>query len=115
MSLFAQMGGTPWVFLGITVIFMGGCAFMTGQGLATTWRPAWQALPYGLLLAAADRFLVFALFEGELLNPLGYGIDATLLMVVALLAFRVTRTRQMTTQYPWLYQRTGPLSWRERS
>ena len=63
----------------------------------------------------APFFLVFALFEGELLNPLGYGIDATLLMVVALLAFRVTRTRQMTTQYPWLYQRTGPLSWRERS
>ena len=26
----------------------------------------------------------------------------------------MTRARQMARQYPWLYERTGPFSWRER-
>jgi hypothetical protein len=28
--------------------------------------------------------------------------------------YRHTRTTQMTTQYRWLYERAGPLSWRAR-
>src|SRR5262245_251485 len=52
------------VFIGLTVILFGGAAFMTGQALAGTWRPFWHAVPYALLLAAFDRFLIFGLFEG---------------------------------------------------
>jgi hypothetical protein len=115
MNLFTSLLGTsPGVFIGITVIFMGGCAFMTGQGLASTWRPVWQAVPYGLLLGCGDRFLVFALFEGKLLSLTGYLIDTILLILICLLAYRATRARQMALQYPWLYERTGIFRWRER-
>jgi branched-chain amino acid transport system ATP-binding protein len=113
-ALFELLGSTPGVFLGITLIFMGGCAFMTGQALAATWRPAWQALPYGLLLGCGDRFLVFALFQGRLTSLPGYMVDALLLVGIALTAYRLTRARQMVTQYPWIYERTGLFSWRER-
>ncbi len=116
MTLLATLfGTTPGVFVGLTLIFMGGCAFMAGQALAATWRPAWQAVPYGLLLGGADRFLVFGLFQGRLLSLPGYLLDAGLLVCIAVLAYRFTRAGQMVRQYPWLYRRTGPLTWAERS
>ena len=108
------LGTSPGVFLGITLVFMGGCAYMAGQALASTWRPAWHTLPYCLLLGCADRFLVYALFNGRLLSTAGYLVDTAILAVIGLLAYRITRARQMALQYPWLYQRSGLFSWRER-
>ena len=46
-----------WEFIGVTVILFGGCAFMMGQAIADTWRPAWQNVPYGFLLAAGNHFM----------------------------------------------------------
>lgn len=109
----ALTGSGPGVFIGVTLVFMGGCAFMTGQALAATWRAAWQAVPYGLLLGLADRFLGFALFQDRLLSPVGYVLDSALLIAIALAAYRATRARQMVSQYPWLYRRTGIFSWCE--
>ena len=37
------------------------------------------------------------------------------IIVLALFGFRWKRTQQMTTQYYWLYERTGPLTWRSKS
>jgi hypothetical protein len=37
------------------------------------------------------------------------------LLVIGSLGFRYYRARQMTRQYRWLYERTGPFSWRERT
>lgn len=102
------------VFLGVTVGFMGACAFMTGQALAATWRPAAQAVPYALLLTCADRFLCFALFGGRLDSAPGFLLDAAVLTAITLAAWRLTRARRMADQYPWLYERTGPFTWRER-
>ncbi len=99
------------VLVGLTLILFGGCAFMTGQALASTWRPWWLVLPYGLMLGAADRFLGFALFRGELLSVWGWLLDSAIIIAIALAAFRLTRTRRMANQYPWLIQRTGPFSW----
>ncbi len=116
MSFLSTMfGTTPGVFLGLTLVFMGGCAFMAGQALASTWRSAWQALPYGLLLGSVDRFLVYGLFGGKLLSLPGYLLDTGLLVGIALLAYRFTRTGQMVNQYPWLYRRTGLLNWAKRN
>ena len=109
-----QLGSSPGVFIGITLIFMGGCAIMSGQALAQTWRPMWQTIPYALLLGGADRFLVHALFQGRLLSPAGYLLDAAILVGLSLLSFRATRARQMARQYPWLFERIGLLGWRER-
>jgi hypothetical protein len=102
------------VFLGITVLFMGGCAFMTGNALARTWRPWWHGLAYALGLGAADRFVCFALFGGPLLSPTAYGTDAGVLMAITLAAYRITLAKRMCDQYPWLYRRSGLFSWRER-
>ena len=58
-------GSTLGDFIGVTLVLFGGAAFMTGQALAGTWRPLWQIVPYGLLLAAADRFFSWGLFDGR--------------------------------------------------
>lgn len=102
------------VFIGLTVILIGGCAFMTGQALASTWRPLWQAIPYAMGLGAADRFLVFALFEGDLLSIPAFITDAAVLVAIALAAYRMTQARRMVDQYPWIYERNGLFGWREK-
>ena len=68
-----------------------------------------------LLLGAAVRFVHFALFEATLLSPASYAADTLYLLLVGALAWRMTRAAQMATQYYWLYERTGPLTWRERT
>ena len=102
------------MFVGLTLLVMGFAAFMTGQASANTWKPVHHALAYTLLLGCADRFLTFALFDGELLSLTGYLIDTATLMVIALLAYRLTQARKMVTQYPWLYERRGPFQWRPK-
>lgn len=101
------------VFIIFTVIFAGSAAYMTGQALASTWRPYWQVLIYCLPLGLANRFIVFALFDGELLALSGFLVDTAVLMMIGLLAFRITQAAKMVNQYPWLYKRVGLFGWRE--
>jgi hypothetical protein len=75
------------LFLLVTVAMGGWAAWMTARGIASGWRPFWQCALALLVLASA----------------------------VGAIGFRVKRTRQMTTQYRWLYERTTPLTWRERA
>lgn len=109
------IGASPAVFVMLTVVLMGGVAFMTGQALAATWRPVWQVFLYCVLLGCADRFLDFALFQGALLSPARFVVDTAVIIAVAYAAFRLTTARKMVTQYPWLYERRGPFSWRDRA
>jgi hypothetical protein len=102
------------VFIGLTVVLFGGASFMMGQAVAETWRPNWQNVAYGLLLAAGNRFLSGALFQGPWFSLSAYVIDAVVIIVIALFAYRLTRARQMVTQYPWLYEKAGLLTWRNR-
>jgi hypothetical protein len=106
------LGTTAGVSLGITVIFMGGCALMMGRALAASWRPVWKAVPYAALLGLADRFLIYAMFKGELLSFSGYLFDVAFLLAVAALSYRATLAARMVSQYPWLYRRDGPFYWR---
>ena len=105
--------GIP-VFCGITLVLMGVATYSTGQALADTWRPLWQIIPYGLLLGAADRFLTWALFMGPLFSLTAYVFDTAILLVICLLAYRLTRARKMVNQYPWIYERSGLFGWREK-
>ena len=59
------LGTNASVFLGLTVFLFGGAAFLTGQALANGWNQAWKAVPYCLLLALGDRFLVYNMFDGR--------------------------------------------------
>jgi len=102
------------VFLGLTVVLFGGAAFMTGEALAETWRPWWQAVPYSFLLGMGDRFMTYALFEGTLLAPWGYLFHSLVLLGIMLTAHRLTLVHRMVSQYPWLYRRVGLFRWIER-
>jgi len=99
----------------VTGVLGGGAAFLAGRAIAQTWRPFWSVVVYMAMLGTAVRFVHFALFEGTLLSPASYLADTLYLIIVGSLAWRMTRAAQMATQYYWLYERTGPLTWRSRS
>ena len=111
-SLFTE--SSPSVFIGLTVIIGGGAAFLAGRALALKWRPLWQLVIYMLLLAAAVRFLHYALYQEVFLSLKNYIVDYITMIVAALLGYRLTRVQQMVTQYYWLYERAGLFSWREK-
>jgi uncharacterized ion transporter superfamily protein YfcC len=108
------LGSSPAVFIAITVILVGFCAYMTGQAIANTWRPLWQMLLYCALLAGAARFLSFGLFGDPLLSGTGYLASLAVLWTIGAFAYRVARVRRMVSQYPWLFERSGLLGWRSR-
>ena len=110
---FYDLSLPAWIF--VTLVLGGGGAWMTGRAIALTWRPTFQLVVYGLLLAAAVRFIGFALFGGALLNLVGFVIDAAILVAVAVVAYKVVRARQMVAQYPWLYEPAGPFAYRDKT
>ena len=67
-----------------------------------------------LLLALADRFLHYALFEAPLTSFSGFLVAAAVLGLITSGAFFYTRAGKMVRQYPWLYERNGPLGWRAK-
>ena len=100
-----------WLFLLVTIIMGGWAAWRTGKAVAKIWQPAVKLIPYMLLLGLAVRFIHFALFDGTLLSLHYYIADTVFLAAFAWAGWRYTRTRQMTTQYYWLYRKTSPFSW----
>ncbi|WP_439543791.1 DUF6867 family protein [Hyphomicrobium sp.] len=107
-------GGGLTPFLLLTLAIGGGAAWRTGQAVAEGWTPVWPVLVYTAIIAAAVRFLHYALFGATLLSPLSFLIDFALLAVIGLVAYRIRRARHMTEQYGWIFERSGPLSWRDR-
>ncbi len=110
----ALLGASPASFFGLTVLLFGAAGMATGRALARNWRPFWQTIPYAALLGIGDRFLLYALFDGELLSASGYLAGTAILLILCVLAYRLTQARLMVRQYPWLYEAAGPLSWRRR-
>ncbi|ODN70653.1 DUF6867 family protein [Methylobrevis pamukkalensis] len=106
---------SAWLFLLVTVVMGGWLAWMTGRACALTWRSYGSLLAYTLVLGVAVRFIHFSMFEGTLLSLRYYLIDTAIVALIASAGFRYTRTGQMVSQYYWLYERSGPLSWRERT
>lgn len=114
------LGVSIGVFIFGVVIAMGFAAYMTGQAIAVTWRPAWQVLVYSVLLGLASRFLVLALFYHDPIFHFGewmYGavIDFVVMFIIAQGAYRLTLARVTVEQYPWAYERTGLFSCREKT
>jgi hypothetical protein len=109
------LGTSLGVFVGLTVIIIGGAAIMTGRALADGWKPAWQVVAACFGLALADRFLVYALFGGELLSLSGFIIDFVAITALALIAHRLTLVHKMVAQYPWRYERESLWTYREKS
>ncbi len=101
-------------FLFVTVVLGGGAAWLAGRALAGSWEPAWKAAVWMILLAAAVRFIHYALFSGSLLTLHYYLVDLVILVAAALAGHRVTLTGKMVDQYAWLYERSGPFGWRAK-
>jgi hypothetical protein len=108
------LGTSFGVFVGLTVIIMGGAAIMTGRALADGWKPPWQVVFACFGVTLADRFLVYALFGGELLSLSGFVIDFIVITLMALVAHRLTVVHKMVAQYPWRYQRESLWTYREK-
>lgn len=90
------------VFLLVTVMLGGGCAWLAARAIAQTWQPWWMAVIYMLILGLAVRFIHYALFDGTLTSPYYYAVDTAILAAIALAGFRYTRRRQMAKQYGFL-------------
>jgi hypothetical protein len=102
------------VFLLVTIVLGGGAALLAGRAIATTWRPQWQIFSYGLILAAAVRFIHFSLFGGTFVSPHYYLVDSAFCIAFGLLGFRTARASQMVNQYRWLNESHGLMRWRRK-
>ncbi|HEY0219749.1 MAG TPA: hypothetical protein VGC26_08305 [Afipia sp.] len=98
----------------VTLILGGGCALLSGRAIASTWRSVAVAIAAAFPMAAAVRFVHFALFNENLLAPKSYMLEVLILLTVICLSFQRTRALQMVRQYYWLYERHGLLGWRLR-
>ena len=105
---------SAWLFCLVTVVMGGWAGWMAARAIARGWRPFWQCALALLAVAGAVRSIHLALFDGPLLSLHYYAVDAFVVMIIGAAGFRFTRTRQMTSQYRWLYEKTSPLTWRER-
>lgn len=109
--MIAILSKSIWVFVILALVF-GLCSWLAGQAAARGWRSLRVALGYAVLIALADRFLLFALRGASLLDPAGLAIALAMFLAMAALAFRWNQVDMMVSQYPWLYEKAGPLSWR---
>lgn len=111
-----QLYGNESIFqvLFVTLVLGGGCAYLAGRAIASTWRSIWVAAAAMIPMGLAVRFVHFALFNETLLMPRTYAIETLALAAIACLSFQRTRALQMVSQYYWLYEPHGPLSWRLR-
>ncbi len=103
-----------WVFVLLTVAIGGAAAWVTGKAVAQTWRPLWQLFLFCALLTGGVRFLHYALFAEPLVPVGAVAVDFAVLLAAGLLSYRLARARQMVHQYPWLFESSGPFTWRPR-
>jgi hypothetical protein len=102
-------------FLVITVLIGGWAAWMTGRAIAGTWRPYWHVVAYMVPFAVFVRWVHFALFHGTFTSVPYFLVDFAVVLALASLGYRVVRAKQMTTQYRWLFDKSGPFGWRRQA
>jgi hypothetical protein len=115
------MGGVLWsdspyglfTFILITLVLGGAGAWATGRAIAKTWRPLATLAPYMVFLAAAVRFLHYALYAEPLLSPVLFISALIWTIAVGAFGYRAMRAKQMATQYSWAYESSG-LNWRAK-
>ena len=98
-------------FVLITLVIGGVLAWQTGRAIAGSWRSFALVPAYLLVLAAAVRFLHYALADEELLNGQYYVVALVVTCLAAAYGYRSRRAEQMSTQYSWIYRRSGPVGW----
>jgi len=114
------MGGWIWpdhdyagLAFAVLIVLSAAAALATGRAFARSWSPRWQIAPAMIALAAAVQWLHFALFQEDLLSLHYYLVTLVILLAAALFGYQSMRTRQMSTQYSWAFEKAG-LNWRAR-
>lgn len=112
--LYSDAPGALGAFVFFTIVLGGLGGIATGRAFAGTWRSV-ALMPLALLLmAAAVRFLHYALAGEELLSPHYYAVSLAFVALGAVYGYRAKRTEQMCRQYPWLFSKAGPVGWSHR-
>ena len=106
--------GTLLEFLFFVVALGGFFGIATGRAIAATWKPILAVVPALLFLAAAVRFLLYALAGDDLFSPYYYLVALVVVAIGGFYGFRSQRAEQMCRQYPWIFTRSGPLGWVDR-
>ena len=109
--LWSEDTGTLLEFLFFVVVLGGFFGMATGRAIAGTWKPMLTVIPALLFLAAAVRFLLYALAGDDLFSPYYYIVALIVVAIGGFYGFRSFRAEQMCRQYPWLFTRAGPLDW----
>jgi hypothetical protein len=102
-------------FIILTLMLGGWLAYMTGRAFASTWRGYGMLIVALLFLGLVNRFIHFSVVEGSLFSLKYYLSDTICLIIIGIIGFQIMRTKQMTTQYWWLYERMSLLTWRKRA
>ena len=103
-----------WQFLLVSVIIGGWTAWRTGKSVAEGWQDMGTVVLYTALLGLGIRFIHHALFGGTMFSLQYYVVDTLVLLVFATAGFRFYRTKQMTSNYYWLYEKVSPFSWKNK-
>ncbi|MFI5011209.1 MAG: DUF6867 family protein [Hyphomicrobiales bacterium] len=101
-----------YIFILVTLVMGGAAGYSTGKAIAQTWRPGWHLVASAVALGVAVRFIHYALFGASLISAQFYLIDTALVLLATFAGFHLTRVRQMTTRYRWLYQAAGLFGWK---
>lgn len=104
-----------WEFVFVTICLAGSAAYLTGRAVARAWQSYAELTVNIFLLTIATRFIHFSLFSGTLLSMHYFIVDFIVLLAIALIGNRLTRSRQMGRQYGFLYERRGILGWSKKS
>src|SRR3546814_14738793 len=92
------LGASVTVFVGVTLSLFGGAYWLMVQAVAEPWRPVWQIIGYGAMMAAGNRFFLYALFDTWLLSLPDYLFNTALLVAFGLLAFRLSSQKRRLGQ-----------------
>ena len=106
-------GLASFVIFTLILGWLGGWA--TGRAFASTWRSPVLLIPAVLALAAAVRFLHYAIGGEDIADPYYYLVSLVVTTVGGSVGFMSFRAAQMARQYSWLCTRSGPLGWRLRA
>jgi len=101
-------------FLLMTLTLFGWCSYQLGKAMANTWQSISLMIFYVFLLTLFDRFLLFALFEQELLSIILFFIDFITLSLISSISYRVAKINYMVNQYPWKYEKIGFFSYKNK-
>lgn len=89
----------------MTLVLFGWCSFQLGKAMANSWQSVLLMIFYITLLTCFERFLMFALFNQELSSFIKFFIDFISLLLISIMAFKITRTSYMVSQYPWKFKK----------